>query len=491
MLTNKIIVRIKEDYARLMPPVTASEYERLKRSIKEEGRLLLPVVVNQDSVVLDGHHRVQACQELDIPVSIYKIDFTERPPGEMMYVVNVNLYRRSLNDFQRAEVGIRVEELCRKLGQQQQEASRFTPETSQEAHRQRYHPDEDADLPSGSPDPDRNESGKDHTRGGVSEEMAERFGVSRATYDRIRYILSNATEEMIDSLRRGYIEDEDTKSKRGPIGIRTAYEELRYQKLQSKLGSSSGDGSAHSIVEQEVAEIGHDHEKDLEEEKGRDDEGGEEVAEDEHEIVSAGDMPANIDEKETKKKEEKTIGISSGGGRRRNDESVRLVNKDFRLVDQEEIQDGSINLVLALSFPDPKIPEDEGGKIHEHLMGCAYPWLKEGGFVGDACRTIITTKSHMLQTSWLSVLPYDMCSTTGEGGQWDCRSDWNGYFVRHHRGFQQERILASICCLGQRTAGYPASRRTKHPRSHLHRRRRDRPCKCSCPYIVSSKRLYL
>jgi hypothetical protein len=50
-----------------------------------------------------------------------------------MVVVNVNLYRRSLNDFQRAEVGIHVEELRRKLGQQQQEASRFTPETSQEA----------------------------------------------------------------------------------------------------------------------------------------------------------------------------------------------------------------------------------------------------------------------------------------------------------------------------------------------------------------------
>jgi hypothetical protein len=41
----------------------------------------------------------------------------------------------------------------------------------------------------------------------------------------------------------------------------------------------------------------------------------------------------------------------------------------------------SIDLVLALSFPDPKIPEDEGGKIHEHLMNCAYRWLKDGGLV--------------------------------------------------------------------------------------------------------------
>jgi hypothetical protein len=86
-----------------MPPVTASEYERLKRSIKEEGGLLVPVVLNQDNVVLDRHHTLQACAELDIPASCLKKDFMGRPLDEMMYVVNVNLYRRSLNDFQRAE----------------------------------------------------------------------------------------------------------------------------------------------------------------------------------------------------------------------------------------------------------------------------------------------------------------------------------------------------------------------------------------------------
>ena len=75
------------------------------------------------------------------------------------------------------------------------------------------------------------------------------------------------------SSTRGYVEDGNTKSEHGPIGIRTAYEKLR---SQSKLGSSSGGGSAHSIAEQEVPKIGHYHGKDLEEE-GSDDEGGEEV----------------------------------------------------------------------------------------------------------------------------------------------------------------------------------------------------------------------
>jgi transcriptional regulator with XRE-family HTH domain len=220
---------------------------------------------------------------------------------------------------------------------------------------------------------DRSQCCKDSTRGGVSEEMAERFGVSRATYDRVRYILSNGTEEMIKSLRRGYVEDEDTKSKHGPIGIRTAYDELRYQKLQSKLGSSSGGDSAHSIVEQEVAEIGHDHGEELEREKGLKDGGVEAVDQDEHEIVAAGDMSTKVHNEKESKKEEKTTGVSSGSGRKGGSESVRLVNKDFRLVNQEEIPHGSIDLVMALSFPDSKIPEDEGGKIHEHLMGCAYP----------------------------------------------------------------------------------------------------------------------
>ena len=102
MEKNKIIVHTKEEHIHQMPPVRTSEYERLKRSIKEEGGLLVPVVFNQDNIVLEGHHRLQTCTELDISASCLKKDFTGRPLDEMMYVVNVNLYR-SLNDFQRAE----------------------------------------------------------------------------------------------------------------------------------------------------------------------------------------------------------------------------------------------------------------------------------------------------------------------------------------------------------------------------------------------------
>ncbi len=39
----------------------------------------MPIVRNQDNVVLDAHHRLRACKELGIPISYSKKDFTGRP----------------------------------------------------------------------------------------------------------------------------------------------------------------------------------------------------------------------------------------------------------------------------------------------------------------------------------------------------------------------------------------------------------------------------
>jgi hypothetical protein len=76
-------------------------------------------------------------------VAYQQKDFRGRPLDEMMYVVKVNLYRRNPKVFQCAEVGIRVEELKRKIAQRQQEASRFTSETSKKALELRHHPEEE------------------------------------------------------------------------------------------------------------------------------------------------------------------------------------------------------------------------------------------------------------------------------------------------------------------------------------------------------------
>ncbi|MCE2505883.1 MAG: ParB N-terminal domain-containing protein [Nitrosopumilaceae archaeon] len=80
------------------------EYDSLRESIKTDG-LWLPVIVNPDGVLLDGHNRLKICQELKIPVKSAVRDFADNL-REKKFVIECNLKRRHLNDFQRAELAI-------------------------------------------------------------------------------------------------------------------------------------------------------------------------------------------------------------------------------------------------------------------------------------------------------------------------------------------------------------------------------------------------
>src|SRR5918995_1112338 len=49
----------------VMPPLSADEYQALKADIALRG-VMVPVEYDQDGVIIDGHHRVRACQELGL-----------------------------------------------------------------------------------------------------------------------------------------------------------------------------------------------------------------------------------------------------------------------------------------------------------------------------------------------------------------------------------------------------------------------------------------
>ena len=58
-------ITINPEYSDLVYPLSKLEYEVLKYSISEKG-LHLPIIINQDNVILDGHNRFKICQELRI-----------------------------------------------------------------------------------------------------------------------------------------------------------------------------------------------------------------------------------------------------------------------------------------------------------------------------------------------------------------------------------------------------------------------------------------
>src|SRR5918997_5301300 len=99
-------IRINPEYASMVPKQSPEEYESLKQSIKEENGLYIPIIVNQNGVILDGHHRYKICQELGIIPEILVRESTDQR-DEWLFVINSNLKRRQLNNFQRTQVALK------------------------------------------------------------------------------------------------------------------------------------------------------------------------------------------------------------------------------------------------------------------------------------------------------------------------------------------------------------------------------------------------
>ena len=86
------IITISEAYANLVPELSTQEYESLKQSINEKGQWV-PIIVNGQGIVLDGHHRYKACKELGIEPRTFAREF-EDELEEQLFVIECNLKQR-------------------------------------------------------------------------------------------------------------------------------------------------------------------------------------------------------------------------------------------------------------------------------------------------------------------------------------------------------------------------------------------------------------
>jgi ParB-like chromosome segregation protein Spo0J len=98
-------IKINPEYVSLVSELSPEGYKSLKQSIKENG-LYIAIIVNQNGIVLDGHHRYRACQELGIEPKIIVKEFNNEL-DEQLFVIECNLVRRQLNSFQRTELALK------------------------------------------------------------------------------------------------------------------------------------------------------------------------------------------------------------------------------------------------------------------------------------------------------------------------------------------------------------------------------------------------
>lgn len=83
----------------VMPPLASDEYQELYEDIKENG-VLVPILEDEDGVIIDGHHRSRIASELGIPCPVETISNKSDAEKRGM-AFTLNLKRRHLNREQR------------------------------------------------------------------------------------------------------------------------------------------------------------------------------------------------------------------------------------------------------------------------------------------------------------------------------------------------------------------------------------------------------
>ncbi|HEV8404501.1 MAG TPA: ParB N-terminal domain-containing protein [Nitrososphaera sp.] len=127
MLTQegiKTMVIISSEYSNLVSKLSEDEFNGLKQSIKDNGQQI-PIIINEVGVILDGHHRYKACQELGIVPKTAQMKFDSKVQ-ERLFVIDANLVRRHLNTYQRGVLALRKKPILAELAKENMKQGRVS-----------------------------------------------------------------------------------------------------------------------------------------------------------------------------------------------------------------------------------------------------------------------------------------------------------------------------------------------------------------------------
>ena len=113
---------IDTEFSTLIPPLNADEYSRLEQSIIDEG--CRDAIILWNNIIIDGHNRYRICKKHNLPYKTITRDFASRQ-DVIIWMLQNQLSRRNLTDFQRIEIVRKSENLVKAQAVKRQEATRF------------------------------------------------------------------------------------------------------------------------------------------------------------------------------------------------------------------------------------------------------------------------------------------------------------------------------------------------------------------------------
>jgi len=170
-------ITLNDELRSFIDPLTPVEYAALERSLLAEG--CRDALVLWRDVLIDGHNRYDICRKHDIPFRTVQNDRFESLEDVMLWVIDNNLARRSVSDFQRGMLALRKKEIV---------AARAA---------QRPAPEPDAQEVDGADPNDPPWS--------TREDVAKAARVSANTLSQIERIRKTAAPQLVDAVRTGAI----------------------------------------------------------------------------------------------------------------------------------------------------------------------------------------------------------------------------------------------------------------------------------------------
>lgn len=175
---------IGNKYAHIVRRLTVDEFLGLKDSIAAEG-LHIPIAINSEYVILDGHHRVKAARVLNIDKVPVLFKSFESELHEENFVIDTDLQRRQLNTYERCELIAR----------------RIRNDNEIEAARQRSL----ANLKTGNKFPTVSKDTIGSNLGRTRDKVASKYRVKATTFSRFKTIHESDNEYIKDRCRSGEI----------------------------------------------------------------------------------------------------------------------------------------------------------------------------------------------------------------------------------------------------------------------------------------------
>jgi ParB-like chromosome segregation protein Spo0J len=105
-MSENVEVVVDAEFRGMIPPLSREEYKLLEEDIIANG--CRDAIVLWKGIVLDGHNRLQVCQEHGLPYRTVQVDLPDREAA-MLWMAKNQLGRRNLSNWQKAKIVLKLE----------------------------------------------------------------------------------------------------------------------------------------------------------------------------------------------------------------------------------------------------------------------------------------------------------------------------------------------------------------------------------------------